>query len=196
VTRLRALAGILPTYASIAWSGLVWPRVRRGVDAIQQAVVLSERGVLLALRGDLRGFELPGGSALAGESDEEAVRREVREETGVLVEVEARVGDYVRSGFRPHRARVWRCRAVGGAPRPGDETLAVAWFDPAAPPAALFPWYRAPLADALGRWPSPVLRHERLGAAAVLAGLRIDLRMRLSSEPASAGAQLAGGERS
>jgi 8-oxo-dGTP pyrophosphatase MutT (NUDIX family) len=192
--RVRAFAGLLPVYASIAWSGLVRPRVRRGVDVIQQAVVLSERGVLLAVRGDLRGWELPGGSALAGEADEAAVCREVREETGVLVEVEARVGDYVRSGFRPHVARVWRCRAVGGEPRPSDETLAVAWFDPAAPPEALFPWYRAPLADALARLPAPALRHERLGAAAVLAGMRIDLRMRLAGR--SAPAQRAEGERS
>ena len=177
--RLRALLAILPNYAAIAFSGLVAPRVRRGVDVIQQAVVLGERGVLLAVRGDLRGFELPGGSALAGESDEAAVRREVREETGIEVEVEGRVGDYLRSGFRPHVARVWRCRALGGEPRPSDETLRVGWFDPAAPPEALFPWYRAPLADALARLPAPVERHERLGAAAVLAGLRIDLRMRL-----------------
>ena len=62
--RVRAFAGLLPAWASIAWSGLVRPRVQRGVDVIQQAVVLSERGVLLAVRGDLRGWELPGGGVM------------------------------------------------------------------------------------------------------------------------------------
>jgi hypothetical protein len=106
----------------------------------------------------------------------------VLEESGLEVVVEARVGDYVRTGFRPHVARVWRCRAVGGSLRPSPETPRVAWFDPAAPPEALLPWYREPLADAVARLPAPVERHERLGAAAVWAGLRIDLRMRLARE--------------
>ena len=177
-SRVRAVAGALPSWAAIAWSGLVAPRVARAPLVLQQAVVLSERGVLLSLRADLRGLELPGGSALPGESDEEAVRREVREETGVEVRVEALVGEYRRRGFRPHRARVWRCRPLGGEPRAGDETLAAFWCDPQDPPVALFPWYRAPLADALARLPEPVVRDERLGAAAVLAGMRIDLRTR------------------
>jgi ADP-ribose pyrophosphatase YjhB (NUDIX family) len=112
------------------------------------------------------------------------VRREIREESGVEVEVESLVGDYVRTGFRPHRARVWRCRAVGGYLRPSEETLRAGWFDPSAPPETLLPWYRQPLADALARHPTPVLRQERLGPAAVLAGMRIDLRMRWRGEAA------------
>jgi len=177
------LAGIPPTWARIAWFGLVAPRVsERGPLVVHQGVVLSERGVLLAVRGDLCGWELPGGNALPGEPDEAAVRREVLEETGVEVEVLAHVGDWVRSGFRPHVARIWRCRAVGGVPAPGDETLRVAWFDPAALPGTRFPWYRDPVAVALSGPPTPVRRSERLGLSAVLAGMRIDLRMRLSGE--------------
>jgi len=183
--RLGALAGALPTWVRIAWFGLVAPRVERRPLVVQQAVVLSPRGVLLALRGDLRGFELPGGSAHPDEAPEAAVRREVLEETGLAVAVEARVGDYVRTGFRPHVARVWRCRVVGGELRPSAETPRLGWFDPAAPPETLFPWYREPLADALAAHPAPVERHERLGAAAVMAGLRIDLRMRAAGDAAS-----------
>jgi 8-oxo-dGTP pyrophosphatase MutT (NUDIX family) len=180
------LFGALPTYARIAFLGLLAPRIARGGApvVVQQGVVLGERGVLLALRGDLRGWELPGGSALAGEPDQAALCRELREETGLEVVVEARVGDYVRTGFRPHLARVWLCRPVGGRLRPSPETPRVAWFDPARPPATLLPWYRGPLADALAGHPTPVERRERLGLAAVLAGLRIDLRMRLSGDRA------------
>lgn len=177
------LGDLFPTYAKIAWWGLVAPRVFEGKAlVVHQAAVLSERGVLLAVRSDLRGWELPGGNALPGESGEEAVRREVCEETGVLVAVERRVGDYVRTGFRPHTARVWRCRAIGGAPRPSDETPVVRWFAPEDVPDTLFPWYRAPLEDALADRDEPALRREHQGVRSVLAGMRIDLRMRLWGE--------------
>ena len=189
--RLLGLAGALPTWARIGYFGLVAPRVvERGPLVVHQGVVLSAEGVLLTLRGDLRGWELPGGSAHPGESDEACVRREILEESGLDVVVEARVGDYVRTGFRPHVARVWRCRAARGRLRPGAETLRAGWFDPAALPDTLFPWYREPLADALASHPTPVERQERLGWAAVLAGVRIDLRMRWRGKrevPGSAG---------
>jgi 8-oxo-dGTP diphosphatase len=178
------LAQIPQSWARIAWFGLVAPRVSERVPlVVHQGVVLSERGVLLAVRADLRGWELPGGNAHPGEPEQAAVRREIREETGVDVEVLEHVGDWLRSGFRPHRARIWRCRAVGGRPAPSEETLRVEWFDPAALPATLFPWYREPLAQALAGGAGPVVRHERLGIAAVFAGMRIDLRMRVAGEP-------------
>lgn len=180
---LGRLAGIPPTWARIAWFGLVAPRVgEREPLLVHQGVVLSERGVLLAVRGDLRGWELPGGSAHPGEPERAAIRREILEETGLEVEVLAHVGDWVRSGFRPHVARIWRCRAIGGRPAPSDETLRVEWFDPSAPPETLFPWYRDPLRVALAGEAAPVQRSERLGIAAVLAGMRIDLRMRLGGD--------------
>ena len=80
------------------------------------------------------------------------------------------MGDYCRSGFRPHTARVYRCRVAGGALRASAETPAVAWFDPIALPRALFPWFRGPLADALAELPEPVVVRERQGWRHVLAG--------------------------
>jgi 8-oxo-dGTP pyrophosphatase MutT (NUDIX family) len=175
----RRLGGILTSYARIAWWGLFAPRLgARRPLWVHQGVVLGERGVLLGVRRDLRGWELPGGAALAGESGEDAVRREIVEETGLRVAVERRVGDYVRTGFRPHTARVYACRYVSGEPRASSETLTVGWFDPHRLPDTLFPWYRGPIADALAAGGEPVVRHEHQGAAAVLAGMAIDLRMR------------------
>ena len=183
--RLRRLAEALPSYAQIAWWGLVAPRARsRAPLHVVHGVVLEEGRVLLTVRVDLRGWELPGGGVHPGESDEAATRREILEETGLDVEVERCIGDYVRSGFLPHTARVFLCRPVGGALRPSSETPRVRWFDVSALPGTLFPWYRAPLEDALHGGPEPVLRREHLGAAAVWAGLRIDLRMRLSGDRA------------
>ena len=173
--RAVRVAAAVPSYARIAWWGLVSPRRERTPLVVHQAVVVGEAGVLLAMRAELRGWELPGGRPVPGESAKDALRREVEEETGLTVEVLAHVGDYCRTGFRPHTARVYRCRAVGGALRPSAETPAVAWFDPNALPRTLFPWYRGPLADALAELPAPVEVHERQGWRHVAAGLAIDL---------------------
>jgi 8-oxo-dGTP pyrophosphatase MutT (NUDIX family) len=177
---LRRLFGAVPDYARTAWFGLVSPRVaERGPLEVVQGVVLGPAGVLLAVRSELRGWELPGGAPRPGEGDAAALAREILEETGVGVEVLGLSGEYVRTGFRPHRARVFRCRPVGGAARPSAETVLVRWFDPRALPDTIFPWFRGPLEDALRGGGPPVHRAEHQGLAAVWAGLRIDLAMRL-----------------
>lgn len=177
---VRGVLRAARVYTKLAWWGLASPRLtERAPLVIAQGVIRDERGrLLLSVRSDLMGWELPGGTPHPGEPIEDALRRELHEETGLVVEVGDLVGAYVRTGFRPHTARVYRCRPAGGALRPSRETPRLAWFDPTALPRTLFPWYRAPIADALaGR--SGVRREEHQGAAAVLAGMRIDLRMRL-----------------
>jgi 8-oxo-dGTP diphosphatase len=175
VGRAVRIAAALPSYAKIAWWGLVAPRREPAPLVVHQGVVVGDAGVLLAMRAELRGWELPGGAGLPGESGEAALQREVREETGLDVDVVAHVGDYCRSGFRPHTARVYRCRVVGGALRPSPESPTVAWFDPIALPRLLFPWFRGPLADALALRREPVVVQERQGWRHVLAGFAIDL---------------------
>jgi 8-oxo-dGTP pyrophosphatase MutT (NUDIX family) len=181
----KRLTAAAPNYLNIAWHGLVSPRVgKREPVAVSQAVILSENQVLLAVRRDLRGWELPGGHVQAGESSEDALIREVREETGHDVSIERHVGDYVRTGFRPYTASVFTCRVTGGALRPSLETPVVRWFGSDVLPDTLFPWFREPLADALAGRPEPVARCDYQGAAAVWAGFKIDLRMRLSDDRA------------
>jgi 8-oxo-dGTP diphosphatase len=179
VGRFGRLARLPLDYASLAWWGLVSPRVVEREDlVVLQAVVRSDQGVLLALRRELQGWELPGGAARPGEADEEALRREIREETGLEVRVESLSGVYVRTGFRPHTARVFRCRVSGGALRPSEETPRVAWFRTEALPSTLLPWFRAPLLDAMRGDAGAVQRREHQGLAAILTGLRIDLGTR------------------
>jgi len=179
------LAAAAPIYLKITWHGLVSPRMgKREPVAVSQAVILSEQRILLAVRHDLRGWELPGGHAQAGESTEDAMIREVHEETGHEVAIERCVGNYVRTGFRPHTASVFVCRVIGGRLRPSVETPVVRWFELDALPDTLFPWFREPLADALAARPEPVARCNYQGVAAVWAGFKIDLRMRLSDDQA------------
>lgn len=183
----RLLAGLVD-HARTAWWGLVSPRTReRGPLVVVQAVVLragagalEDREVLLALRRELLGWELPGGTPLPGESLASAVVREVAEETGILIACEGEIGRFVRRGFRPHTAVVFRGRPVGGALAPSAETPRVGWFSAAAPPDALFPWFRTPLERALvgAAGDPPCLVEEWQGVGAVLAGLRIDLALR------------------
>jgi 8-oxo-dGTP pyrophosphatase MutT (NUDIX family) len=206
--RFGRLAGGLLDYARTAWWGIVAPRTTEKQSlVIAQAVVLRSREVtgalpgaadaatapaqevLLSIRSDLFGWELPGGTPEADESLESTVRREVLEETGVEIEIEAHVGDWVRTGFRPHTARVFLCRALGGRPAPSHETPRVEWLGAAPPPAGLFPWYEEPLAEALrqaasaGHETVPVRRVEAQGLSAILGAMRIDLGLRWRGLP-------------
>jgi ADP-ribose pyrophosphatase YjhB (NUDIX family) len=177
--RTRRLLGLVPAYAHVAFEALA-PRTIGGAGraCVVQAVVRSDAGILLCTRRELRGWELPGGTVRSGENDEDALAREVREETGVEIAIDRLVGVYERTGFRGHEARVFACRAVGGAARACRETPDVRWFDAAHLPATIFPWFRGPLEDALVAQAAPVHRREHQGLGAILAGARIDLATR------------------
>jgi ADP-ribose pyrophosphatase YjhB (NUDIX family) len=185
--RVGRFQGGLLDHARTAWWGLFSSHVTEQRPlAIVQAVILSDaepHRVLLSIRSDLFGWELPGGTPEPGESAEATLRREVREETGLEVEIDAHVGDWKREGFRPHTARVFRCRVVGGGLTPSDETPRVAWFDAENPPNELLPWYREPLAAALDVLPEPVVRAEWQGAATIWTALKIDVAMRWRGLP-------------
>lgn len=188
--RLGRFAGGLFDYARTAWWGTVAPRtVERRPLTIAQGVILREEAgrleVLLSVRSDLFGWELPGGTVEPGEEPAAALVREIEEETGVEIDVEGEVGVWRRTGFRPHTAHVFRGRAVGGTLRPSHETPRVGWFDAMGPPSALFPWVRAPLAIGCERRSTAVAVEEVQGLPWILETMRIDLRMRWDGLPAA-----------
>jgi 8-oxo-dGTP diphosphatase len=92
-------------------------------------VVIQDGRLLLQQREDFRTWGLPGGGLEPGEYLPEAVQREVREETGLDVEV----GELLAVHWRRWLSRdilvfSFGCRPVGGELRTGAETVDVRFF--------------------------------------------------------------------
>lgn len=103
-------------------------------------VVRDADGNVLLLKHRLwpvaRPWGLPGGYAKRGESFEETVVREVREETGLDVKV-GRLA-YLRSGYRMRLEIAYEARYVGGTLRIDPmEVLEAGWFAPGELPEGL-----------------------------------------------------------
>ena len=109
-------------------AGYVTPKV--GVAAV---VGNDDGEILLVQRADSGVWLYPTGWADVGYSASEVAVKEVREETGIICEVERLIGvfDGYRLGFTrfPMYLLQFHCRAVGGElQRHPLETAAVGWF--------------------------------------------------------------------
>jgi ADP-ribose pyrophosphatase YjhB (NUDIX family) len=102
------------------------------------AVIVDKGRVLLARRGNepLKGhWTLPGGLLELGESLTEGVKREVREETGLVVEVLQLIELLER--IHRHETRVryhyviadYLCRVTGGVLQAASDADAVRWVE-------------------------------------------------------------------
>lgn len=96
----------------------------------------DERGrVALIKRADNGRWALPGGWAEVGTSPSENALRELREETGLIAEIERLVGVYDNKRFgspSPYHfyTCLFRVRIAGGEPTPSPDTPEVALVDP------------------------------------------------------------------
>lgn len=90
------------------------------------ALIMKDGKILLSKRADGKGWNLPGGGVHDGESDEDAVVREAREETGLDVTVRFQVG----SGhvFNDDTAVAFLCDVVGGTLTPTAEAVEHGYF--------------------------------------------------------------------
>jgi 8-oxo-dGTP diphosphatase len=96
------------------------------------AIALDAGRLLLIRRGnppDVGKWSLPGGRIEPGESEVDALVREMAEETGLVVEVGPLAGEVVRPGPNgvAYRIRDYLVDVVGGIAHAGDDAADVAW---------------------------------------------------------------------
>lgn len=103
------------------------------------ALVTDERGRLLLARRRSEVFDgrwdIPGGFVEEHEDPLDALRRELREETGLEVEPLEFVGAWPDVYSEDERGKgtinlYWTARVVGGTPEANDDVAELAWFEP------------------------------------------------------------------
>jgi 8-oxo-dGTP pyrophosphatase MutT (NUDIX family) len=137
-------------------------RVRDGIEQSCGGVAIRGDDVLVITpAGRRRVVALPKGAPHEGETDREAAAREVREETGVTVEVGERLGDvsyvYRRDGRRIRKVvHYYRCTYVSGSTDDHDDEVDEARWIPLreALTALTYPGERRLIARAMSK-PAP-----------------------------------------
>ena len=93
------------------------------------AMVHDGTGNILLVNSPWRGWEYPGGLIEPGESFENALRREIREESGVEVEIERFVG--ICKNLERNIVNIdFVCRYVSGELTTSEESTEVVWATP------------------------------------------------------------------
>jgi ADP-ribose pyrophosphatase YjhB (NUDIX family) len=102
------------------------------------AVINDADEILLSKRGDFAVWALPGGRVDSGEIIQDTAVREVREETGLKVEIVRPVGLYYQQG-RSRMDILYRAKPIGGELfKATDETLDNRFFSLKSLPEPLF----------------------------------------------------------
>jgi len=107
-----------------------------------QGLIIQDHNILLIRAYEIQTgvsfWVIPGGGLEPGESEEECLIREMKEETGLEVEVESLIFDIEAPDVDQYRRlKSYLCTPVGGQLEPGSEPeaadqceiAAVRWFD-------------------------------------------------------------------
>jgi 8-oxo-dGTP diphosphatase len=111
------------------------------VDVIIELLDVPARRIVLIERANPpHGWALPGGFVDAGETLEQAARREMREETGLDVHLTALLGCYSNPARDPrgHTIGIVFIGEASGQPVGGDDAALARAFDPLSPPPLAF----------------------------------------------------------
>src|SRR5690349_11084428 len=136
-----------------------------GADA---AVFDNSGRILLQLRSDFHRWGLPGGAIEVGETFEQAVVRETKEETNLEVAVNRLIGVYSDPAFTTTRypggdlvhyvSIVFECRVLGGNLAHNDESTDLRWFSQHELPPDVMKDHVPRIMDAFARLPEAVFR--------------------------------------
>ena len=120
-------------------------------EAAVAAIVFdkTKEKFLLVQRRDVPVWVLPGGGVDPGEVPEDAVVREVQEESGVEARIVRKVARYTPVGRLACETHLFECEYVSGQPGASDETLAADFFSLDAYPPPVFDVHRNWILDAL-----------------------------------------------
>ena len=93
------------------------------------AMVTNDKGEILLVKSPWRGWEYPGGLIEPGETFQEALHREVREESGVEVEITGFVG--ICKNVERNIVNIdFTARYLSGELRTSEESTEVIWATP------------------------------------------------------------------
>ena len=127
--------------------------------SVAAAIVRDDGRILAIRRRDNGHWEPPGGVLELGESIEEGLRREVREETGLEIEPEQLTGVY-KNMARGVVALVFRCHATQGEPSTSAEAQDLQWLEPAEVPELMDEAYAVRILDAVSSGPPAIRSHD------------------------------------
>ncbi len=123
------------------------------------AIIFDEQGgVLLCHRRDMDAWNLPGGRIEQGELPTEAVIREVKEETGLEIEIERLLGVYGKTDKPTELVFSFLCRVTGGELMLTDESDDTRSFTIDNLPANTLPRQVERIHDALSLPAQPIFR--------------------------------------
>jgi 8-oxo-dGTP diphosphatase len=99
------------------------------VESVIGVIFSPDRNeVLLVERDDFPVWVLPGGGVEISESLENAIIREILEETGFTVKIERLVGLYLPANSLTKPTHLYECTILKGSPKPSAETKQVRFF--------------------------------------------------------------------